>query len=282
MSKKLVFSLFVIGTLAISTTFCKKKSTGSIDNESQSILDNALASQEFMSIIPIFHQLAINTKGTGTQNVKTTTTCDTLSRLSGDTLFGSTNHKDPVYTANLGSGLCGQARPDGKERSGVLNIRLGNKIKTPGTRTIIKISQYRVGDLMYSCDSIVLITLNSTSLVTTFQVKVVNGLCKTDLWAIKYSCDFTLNHHTAASISDSYVSVYGQASGRNRTGKTFSVSIAATTPLLKYLNCPYFNSGIEELTPEGYGNRTVDYGNGDCDNKASFSVNGNSIAFNLK
>lgn len=282
MSKKLVFSLFVIGTLAISATFCKKKSTGSIDNESQSIIDNALASQEFMSIVPIVHQLAINTKGTGTQNFKTTTTCDTLSKLSGDTLFGSTNHKDPVYTANLGSGLCGQARPDSKERSGVLNIRLGNKIKTPGTRTIIKISQYRVGDLIYSCDSILLTTLNATSLVTTFQVKVINGLCKTDLWTIKYNCDFTLNHHTAATISDSYVSAYGQANGRNRTGKTFSAYVPTSEPLVKNISCPYFNRGTEKITPEGYGTRTVDYGNGTCDNEATFVVNGNSIAFNLK
>jgi hypothetical protein len=37
-----------------------------------------------------------------------------------------------------------------------------------------------------------------------------------------------------------------------------------------------------ELTPDGFKTRTVDYGNGVCDDNATFTVNGSTVAFKLK
>ena len=70
------------------------------------------------------------------------------------------------------------------------------------------------------------------------------------------------------------------ANGVNRNGKAYDIKI--TKPLIKRFGCSYIESGIVELTPEGLSTRTIDYGDGTCDNKAKLTINGNSFDFTLK
>jgi hypothetical protein len=62
--------------------------------------------------------------------------------------------------------------------------------------------------------------------------------------------------------------------------------VPSNSPLTKRANCQFISSGILNLTPEGFKTRTVDYTSGTgkdaCDDDATFSVNGNTVAFKLK
>lgn len=79
--------------------------------------------------------------------------------------------------------------------------------------------------------------------------------------------------------TDNVFSITGSASGTAITGQSFSSVI--TSPLISKMSCGYFVSGIVELTPAAEPVRTLNYGNGDCDNKATVTVSGITFEITL-
>ena len=68
-------------------------------------------------------------------------------------------------------------------------------------------------------------TVTSTPLYTTFNVKLVNGICENGGRAIKYSLDRTITNYFNGNPSgtEPYTSIFGTASGVNRSGRAFLV-----------------------------------------------------------
>jgi hypothetical protein len=283
------FVLFFSITLLLFS--CNKKETVEVDNETQSAVDNAVAEQEFMSIVPAANSHAIKTKGTGAQGRPSAPPCDTLTKISGDTLWGNVGHVNPTYTMNVSNSACNLTLPDGRFRAGSLSIRLTGKIKLAGSQMIIKMIGYKANGISYSCDSIVVTTVTATPNYNTFNIKLINGVCKSlASWTINYSLDRTITFYPNGNGStDPVTYIYGTASGKNREGRAFEVVIPQTSALTKYQSCEYISSGVLQLTPKDFATRTIDYGYsiapapaGGCDEDASFSVNGNTVAFKLK
>lgn len=280
-SLKVILSVSVIaGMIAFG---CKKKEDVVVDNETQSAVDNAVADQEYASIVPTVNNHAINTKGTGAAG-RLMATCDTLTKISGDTLWGGVGHIDPTYTLNVSNTSGCNAMPDTKLRQGTLSIRLTNRIKVPGAKMIIKMLNYKTGTIGYSCDSIVVTTVAFNASYTEFNIKLVNGVCQSPNWTIKYSSDRNVRHYSKGDPAgtDPVTMVWGTANGTNRQGRTFDVNIPQASPLVKHKSCQYIDKGIMSLTPQGFKERTVDFGNGTCDDDATFTVNGNTVAFKLR
>lgn len=273
--KKNLGVIIVFSTLVFFGS-CTKKQTIEVDNETQSVVDNAIADQEFMALAPTAQQHATNTRN---YNAKTLLTgCDTLTKLSGDTLFGKPNHVDPVYSLTVSG--CALTLPDGKARSGKLLIRFTDRIRNAGAKMIIKMQDYKADGISYSCDSLVITTVSASTATVIYTVKVINGVCQNSSFTIKYNCDRTIENSFIGT--NPFISVYGTASGINRTGRAFTVNVPKANPLIKHTTCRYIDKGSLELTPDGYKTRTVDFGDGTCDDNATFSVNGNTLAFKLK
>lgn len=272
---------------------CHKKETVTVDNETQSAVDNSLADQEYSELPGTANDHAINTKGTGaTRDARMIAApCNSLTLISGDTLFGLPGHVHPTYTLDISNTNCGTTMPDGRTRTGQLKITLTGRIRKPGSQMIIKMIGYNVtlpmgtstANVSYSCDSMVVTTLDS-SIYTKFNVKLINGVC---LWGsgkiIKYSSDRVVTNYPKGNPinTDPVTEVYGTSNGVNRDARAFSVVIPQSTPLVKHKSCKYIDKGIFDLTPDGFKTRTVDFGNGTCDNNATFTVNGNTVAFTL-
>ena len=284
MNKKIILSGITLVITMFLCQSCKKKTTASVDNESQSIVDNALAEQEFMALIPAIHQLALNSKGTGAPTTNTVAGCDSLTKTGGDTLYSTIFHIDPTYTANLATSLCNKVMPDGKTRTGTVKIRFTNKLRLVGAKMIVKLNSYQSNGLQYACDSIVITNNGTNNLSTILNVKIINGICQTSERLAKYNCDQTITNYFNGNPSgtEPYASIYGQANGINRQGLSYIESVPSSNPLIKHKGCRFFDRGTAEITPKGFSTRTVDYGSGICDNEATFTVNENSIAFNLK
>jgi len=79
--------------------------------------------------------------------------------------------------------------------------------------------------------------------------------------------------------SDNVFSVTGSANGTAITGQAFSSVI--TTPLISKMTCSHFVSGIVEITPAAEPMRSLNYGNGECDNKATVTVSGITFEITL-
>lgn len=70
---------------------------------------------------------------------------------------------------------------------------------------------------------------------------------------------------------DNVISTTGGASGVAPNGEAFTSTI--TSPLIKRMDCRWPVSGVEELSIEGRdGVRTIDFGNGECDDKATVTT----------
>ncbi|MDZ4664026.1 MAG: hypothetical protein SGJ15_04055 [Bacteroidota bacterium] len=287
---KLIFPVMVAA--AVTLTSCHKKETVEVDNETQSVVDNAVAEQEFMSMVPAVNSVAIKTKGTGADANKTAVVpCDSLRLVSGDTLWASPTHVHPTFSLTLTNATCSPI-PDAKLREGVLFITFFGKVKTTGSRMKVVLVGYKAANadpakkISYQCDSIVVKTVsnNPTTDIRIFNVKIYNGKCvgPTNNWTTLYSTDRTITHNMATDN----ISIYGTSNGTNRLNRKFTVDVPAGTPLVKKSSCQFITSGILNLTPEGFKTRTVDYSSGNavgaCDDDATFSVNGNTVAFKLK
>lgn len=98
--------------------------------------------------------------------------------------------------------------------------------------------------------------------------------------------NYQATHNTAMiegentmDYKDNVFSTTGSASGTTTAGQAFTALV--TTPLISNMKCNNFVKGVVELTPLGESKRTLNYGDGDCDNKASLTVDGITSNVNL-
>ena len=54
-----------------------------------------------------------------------------------------------------------------------------------------------------------------------------------------------------------------------------------TTPLIKAAGCFFITEGVEEIAPAGKSTRTVDYGDGTCDDIANVTVDGETTEITI-
>jgi hypothetical protein len=54
-----------------------------------------------------------------------------------------------------------------------------------------------------------------------------------------------------------------------------------TAPLISKMTCEHFVSGIVDITPAAEPIRTLNYGNGECDDKATVTVSGITFEITL-
>ena len=80
-------------------------------------------------------------------------------------------------------------------------------------------------------------------------------------------------------LSDDVFFTTGNSSGVDRNGVPFTVQI--TQALRKNANCDWIVSGVEEITRNNGSTRTLDFGNGDCDNIVEVTVNGQTIIMHI-
>ena len=89
--------------------------------------------------------------------------------------------------------------------------------------------------------------------------------------------EITAGYNTPNIIADNIYQVTGNWTTTFPAGTRTST---ITTPLRAEANCPHIVSGVI-TTVRDNNTATLDYGNGDCDNQATLTVNGNSTTITL-
>ncbi len=276
-------AIIAFSSMLFITTSCKKNKETTVDNETQSVVDNAICEQEFMRIAP-----EVNNKGAGSPKAagfKVAAACgdwvclgasgaSTIIPANDTTINTQGAFKNgPVTYIVPYNAVCSIA--DGVIRTGTMTILSTGKWNTLDADSgYVKISfnNYSVNGIVYT--GTITVTKPSQGVVRTV---VTNGRCTKGTWTIDYACDKTITIDEIAGTA----SIYGSSNGKNREGKTFTTTIAQSTPIIKKRTCKWITSGVLELTPEGFKTRTVDFGNGTCDNDATYTVNGQTVAFKM-
>lgn len=73
-----------------------------------------------------------------------------------------------------------------------------------------------------------------------------------------------------ATFDDDVWRIEGHSSGVTREGKSWTASYPSA--LVKRNSCKWFGSGSVLVTPEGMDPRTINFGDGTCDNKATLTI----------
>ncbi len=187
-----------------------------------------------------------------------------------------------VITVDFGNTNCLCA--DGKTRNGKIIRTYTGKYKDSGSVHTITFDGYQVnnndikgyktvtnngmnaiGNYNYTIDSKDTIikagTTNSISWQSTRYREWING--------------YGSNTHT-----DDKYSITGTASGIRKNGNAWTMSI--NNPIIVDNSCQWRHTGGSFIfTPTGKPARTIDFGNGNCDNQATLTVNGVVHPFTL-
>jgi len=279
MKKTVIFSLLIAASSILLLDSCNKKKK-EVDNETQSVVDNAICEQQFIAIQPVVNQKGINQAGIkkinaceswiilgaiGTPSVTSPGPQDTAD-VNSDGLYDN----GPV-TFQIDYGTTGCSGGDGIVRTGKINITTAKRWSVLNNTVTVDLVSYKYGNVTYS-GSITISRPDSLTLTST----ITNGHCTDGSWNIDYSGTKTIKKTAGA---DEY-SITGNSSGKNREGRNFTTNI--TSALVKKGSCKFITSGVLELTPDGFKTRTVDFGNGTCDDQATFTVNGQTVTFTMK
>lgn len=279
MKKTIIFSILFAAASILFLDSCNKKKK-EVDNETQSVVDNAICEQQFIAIQPVVNQKGINQAG-----IKKISSCEAWIIL-GAIGTPSVTSPGPQDTADVNSdglydngpvtfqidyGTTGCTGSDGIVRRGKINITTPKRWSVLNNTVTVDLVTYKYGNVTYS-GSITISRPDSLTLTST----ITNGHCTDGSWNVDYSGTKTI---VKTAGLDEYT-ITGNSSGKNREGRNFTTNIIS--PLVKKGSCKFITSGVLELTPDGFKTRTVDFGNGTCDDQATFTVNGQTVTFTMK
>jgi len=276
MKKLLLLNLFMLFLAGLLLFSCNKDEEQAIDIDTSSAQDNNSAERIFNNVSNIsdeaYNSLSTTFKSTEIDKFLlgncATVTIDTLS--------------DPrLLTIDFGEDncLCG----DGRYRRGKILVAFTGRYREQGTVLTHTFDGYYVNNNQVLGSRIVSNMGENNSGNVYFTVEVDGQIVKGDgtgtiSWTSIRQREWIDGFETITWWDDVYL-ISGNAQGTSATGHSFTMEI--TTGLRKEIGCRYFVSGTYELTPEERPVRVVDYGDGECDNIITITINGQTITIHL-
>ncbi|MCC6690909.1 MAG: hypothetical protein IT235_05195 [Bacteroidia bacterium] len=281
-------SMFVLTAASLVMTSCKKKSD---DSDTDSSRDNAYAEATYGDVANIADEAG--QKGTvsnykGPENTNLLTTCATVSFTNQV----STDQDTIVVDFGTFPGCYG---PDGRQRAGQVIVYYSGKYKTPGSSHTITFNNYYVDkNKVEGTKTVTNNGLNSNGNMS-WSINV-NGKITLDAsnggGTITWTSSRTRELIAGWNAADSTItwlsskwSITGSANGTTAKGGSFSAKI--TSALVRDLTCAgagrqIFTKGAVDITPNSKPTRSIDFGNGDCDNVAVVTINGKQYKVTLR
>lgn len=270
--RKLIFIsgtiLLFISTLFISCSKSKKEEV------KQTASDNTIAETSFNDI---YNQvdLAARNQATGNKSPDSLTCAFITISPSDTTSFPKT------ITIDYGAGCTGN---DGITRTGKIVATLTGKYRQTGTVITVTLEDYsRNGNEITGTKTITNKGKNNDN-HTWFEIKVENASINTEngliSWESTREREWIEGEDTYwPNLTDDVYLITGSATGTNVNDKEFTVTI--TEALRIEIGCKHIVSGILELEVDGQDLRTLDYGDGNCDNHAILTIKNNTYDITL-
>lgn len=200
-------------------------------------------------------------------------------------LASTLEHPIGTLTIDFGTG-CDD--PRGNRRSGKIFIRFNGRRFLPGSTIVITFENYVINGIKLSGKRTLTNITGSTEESPKFQIELEDGLA---VWpdgteATREHCfTRTWNRGVLQNPSDDLLIVSQcadadvAASGVNRRGVSYSMVIESD--LIYKRGCPIAVQGVKIFRANGK-EVTVDYGDGDCDNIITITIEGNTRQVNVR
>lgn len=275
MKKHILLTTTCIAACAIALLHGCKKETA--DTDIYAALDNSVADASFSDLQSVVNQQAAANGFAGF------TAFATYGKIADD--CPTTTFSEPLgtfpntMTIDFGTGCTSYL---GINRSGKVMATFTGPYATAGTVITITTDNYYVnGNKVEGTKTVTNSGLNDAGNIV-FDIIVTDGLItlatgETISWDAARTREWVEGAGTPEIEDDAYLISDGTgadyaASGINRNGTPFTAHIAE--PLRKELDCLWITSGVLEVTPDGLLTRSLDYGDGACDDQATLTIGG--------
>ncbi len=276
MKKQILKTVTAIAVIATALTFssCQKEKN---DNDFTTASNQAMADESYNDANNVADEAAT----TGSVSYKTD---DANSLLAGcATVTRDTVSMPHVTTVDFGTGCTGA---DGKVRKGKIIVTYDGKYRDAGTTITITFDGYSVNDNQVSGTK----TIHndgangdgnlSFSISVNGQIVLASG-AGTITWSSTRTREWIAGESTESRDDDQY-SITGSAAGTAANGDQFTATV--TDALIRNLapGCRrHFVKGTALIQRTGKPDRTIDFGNGNCDDEAVVTINGVSHTITL-
>jgi hypothetical protein len=274
--KNAKFKIFILLVVAGLLFACEKKedSTPTLDT---SISENDALAESIFNDVTTLSDEAYDIGNTGFKSVDETYIISECATISLDTTTFP-------RTLNIDFGETNCLCNDGKYRRGKILVSFTGRYRWEGTVITTEFDDYYVND--NKVEGIKVVTnMGENEDGNPYFTISVNGLIYLALdqgqisWNAQKVREWAEGYDTPRVRIDDVYLISGQASGINASGITWDRVI--TTELRKEIGCRFIVSGTIEIQPEGRPLRILDYGNGECDNIATVTVNGTTYTIFL-
>ncbi|MBI4930310.1 MAG: hypothetical protein HY841_06075 [Bacteroidetes bacterium] len=272
--------LFTVYCLLLTVNSCKKKEP---DTDTQASTDNSIAEGEFSRMFIVTNSIAVNDSGVQKgsyippvpSNYCPDSWTDSADVADGFPItmwiqYGADTNYDGTFDYGCNT-------PGEKVRMGTVKAVFSAPWSQNGSNVTMDLIDYYVSGVKY--EGTISVTKNSA---TSFTQTVTNGKAGNGSWTILWNCSRTLTVDIGdpSVPGDDFSLVSGTANGTDRNGKAFSVDI--TSPLRREMACRWIVSGAMTIKIDGKKDRSVDFGNGTCDDRATVTIDGNTFEFALQ
>jgi hypothetical protein len=187
----------------------------------------------------------------------------------------STANRFPLKAIiDFGTGCTGR---DGRTRKGKIIVTYSGRMILPGSSASTTFDGYYINDT--KVEGTHTVTNSSTQTVKSFTIDVTNAkLTHSDGSFLQWNSSETISQTdgvlTPIPVDDVF-NLSGHTNGLvQKDNKLFEWSTAITSPLVKRFSCHWIVKGTVNIQKGNAAIAVLDYGTGDCDSKASFTVNG--------
>ena len=273
---KRIFYALVIMFCIISTvlSYCKKESQDTDSQDLTSVEESAIASEIISDTFTDMSSLSSANDGlfSSVSGFQIMDAPDLISNSCGEVSLSPLNNTWPkTLTVDFGDGCTFE----NVTRKGKIMAVFTDRFKNPGAKITVTFENFQVNDHKMSGTKI--ITNNGKNAAGNFNysIKVSQSKLSSADKVISFSSENNIEWVEGSGTrtpGDDVFSITGSASGTNSKGTEFSVSIVK--PLIKKVSCRFLVAGSTDIKSGTRPTRTLDYGSGDCDNKASVTVSG--------
>lgn len=242
------------------------------DNDTSIASDNALSEFAYNDALNISDEAATLNTGDNLGNYKTASNCATVTH---DT---TTNPK--TITVDFGNINC--LCNDGRLRKGKILITYTGHYKDSGMVRTIGFDQYFVNNNQILGSKTVQNMGHNVSNQLYFNIvvngKIIKSTGDSIIWNQNRVRTYIAGESTPIKLDDVY-EITGSGTGTRANGNTYTINI--TQPLVKAIACDWIKAGELQIQPTGGNLRTINYGNGTCDDQATVTINGVTYTITL-
>lgn len=196
-----------------------------------------------------------------------------------DTIIADTVAFPRTLLIDFGNDNCVGA--DGRARNGQIQVTYTGRYRETGTVITMTTNNYTVNGYLVAGTHTVTNLGPSIEGQLVYSVEVDGEITAPDnAWSSTWQSNRTriwIEGQNTPTIWDDVYNITGSTSGINRNDVYYEANI--TVPLRAEVGCRWIVSGAVLIQPEGMAVRTIDFGNGECNNGITVTVNGHTTSY---